>query len=104
MWLNFQLQHGLLIWGLQWDWALFADSYQLGSVLHSLEKQDLQCGFTATISLSLGQIVCATHFLSLVSKHFNMSLKRKEYKVNDSAEKAALFFTACQANPDTKVK
>ncbi len=36
------------------------------------------CGITATVSLSLGRIVCATYFLSLGSKHFNMSLKRKE--------------------------
>ncbi len=59
----------------------------------------------ATVSLSLGCIVCATHFLSLGSKHFNMSLKRKEYKVNDCVEnKAARFFITCQENPDTKMK
>ncbi len=33
-----------------------------------------------------------------------MSSKRKEYKVDDNAEKVACFFIACQANPDTKVK
>jgi hypothetical protein len=35
-----------------------------------------------------------------------MSLKRKEYKVNESAEteKATSFFIACEANPATKVK
>jgi hypothetical protein len=33
-----------------------------------------------------------------------MSLKRKEYQVNDRAEKATRFFIACKANPTTKVK
>jgi hypothetical protein len=33
-----------------------------------------------------------------------MSSKRKEYKVNDCAEKAARFFAACKENPDTSVK
>jgi hypothetical protein len=33
-----------------------------------------------------------------------MSLKRKEYKVDDHAEKAARFFVACKVNPATKVK
>jgi hypothetical protein len=33
-----------------------------------------------------------------------MSLKRKEYKVDDHAEKATRFFVACKANPATKVK
>jgi hypothetical protein len=33
-----------------------------------------------------------------------MSSKRKEYKVDDRAEKAARFFVACEANPDTRVK
>jgi hypothetical protein len=33
-----------------------------------------------------------------------MSSKRKEYKVDDRAEKATRFFITCQANPDTKVK
>jgi hypothetical protein len=33
-----------------------------------------------------------------------MSPKRKEYKVNDCAEKAARFFIACKASPATKVK
>jgi hypothetical protein len=33
-----------------------------------------------------------------------MSSKRKEYKVDDCAEKAACFFIACKANPATKVK
>jgi hypothetical protein len=33
-----------------------------------------------------------------------MSLKRKEYKVNDRAEKAARFFVACEANPNSRVK
>jgi hypothetical protein len=33
-----------------------------------------------------------------------MSSKRKEYKVDDHAEKAARFFVACEANAATKVK
>ncbi len=33
-----------------------------------------------------------------------MSLKRKEYNVNDCAEKAVRFFVPCKANPATKVK
>ncbi len=33
-----------------------------------------------------------------------MSSKRKEYKVNDCAEKAARFFIPCKANPATKMK
>jgi hypothetical protein len=33
-----------------------------------------------------------------------MSLKKKEYKVNDRAKKAAHFFIACQADPATRVK
>jgi hypothetical protein len=33
-----------------------------------------------------------------------MSSKRKEYEVDDHAEKAALFFVACQPDPATKVK
>jgi hypothetical protein len=32
-----------------------------------------------------------------------MSLKRKEYKVDDHMKKAALFFLACEANPDTRL-
>jgi hypothetical protein len=40
-----------------------------------------------------------TRFLSLRSKHFNMSVKRKEYKVNDRAKKAALFFLVCKVLP-----
>ncbi len=32
-----------------------------------------------------------------------MSSKRKEYKVDDSAQKAALLFLACKANPDTRL-
>jgi hypothetical protein len=32
-----------------------------------------------------------------------MSLKRKEYKVDDRAKKAALFFLACEVNPDTRL-
>ncbi len=32
-----------------------------------------------------------------------MSLKRKEYKVDDRTKKAALFFLACEANPDTRL-
>jgi hypothetical protein len=48
----------------------------------------------AIVSLSLGLIVCATHFHSIGSRHFNRSSKRKEYKVDDRAKKAALFFLA----------
>jgi hypothetical protein len=33
-----------------------------------------------------------------------MSSKRKEYKDDNQAEKAAPFFVACKANPATKVK
>jgi hypothetical protein len=33
-----------------------------------------------------------------------MSSKRKENKVDNRAEKAARFFVACEANPDTRVK
>jgi hypothetical protein len=33
-----------------------------------------------------------------------MFLKRKEYKINDCAEKAACFFVACHPDPATKVK
>jgi hypothetical protein len=33
-----------------------------------------------------------------------MSLKRKEYKVNDCTEKVARFVVASKANPDTRVK
>jgi hypothetical protein len=32
-----------------------------------------------------------------------MSLKRKEFKVDDHAKKVALFFLACEANPDTRL-
>jgi hypothetical protein len=32
-----------------------------------------------------------------------MSSKRKEYKVDDRAKKAALLFLACKANPDTRL-
>jgi hypothetical protein len=32
-----------------------------------------------------------------------MSLKRKEYEVNDCARKAALVFLACEANPATRL-
>jgi hypothetical protein len=32
-----------------------------------------------------------------------MSSTRKEYKVDDCAKKAALFFLACEANPDTRL-
>jgi hypothetical protein len=51
----------------------------------------LQCGFTMIVSLSPMRIVPVTYFLSLRCKHFNMSLKRKEYKVDDRAEKATCF-------------
>jgi hypothetical protein len=33
-----------------------------------------------------------------------MSLKRNEYKFDDHAKKATRFFSACQANPATKVR
>jgi hypothetical protein len=104
LFLVLDFRHQLLIRGLQWDWALFAVSYQRGSVLHSLGTRGLQCCFTAIVSLSPVRIVLATHFLPLRGKHFIMSLEREEYKVNDCAEKAARFFIACQANPATKVK
>jgi hypothetical protein len=32
-----------------------------------------------------------------------MSLKRREYKVDDRAKMAAVFFRACEANPDTRL-
>jgi hypothetical protein len=32
-----------------------------------------------------------------------MSLKRKDYKVDDCAEKAACFFVPCKANPATRL-
>jgi hypothetical protein len=32
-----------------------------------------------------------------------MSSKRREYKVDDRAKKAAVFFRACKANPDTRL-
>jgi hypothetical protein len=32
-----------------------------------------------------------------------MSSKRREYKVDDRAKKAAIFFRACEANPDTRL-
>jgi hypothetical protein len=32
-----------------------------------------------------------------------MSLKRREYKVDDRTKKAAVFFQACEANPDTRL-
>jgi hypothetical protein len=32
-----------------------------------------------------------------------MSSKRREYHVDRRAKKAALFFLACDANPDTRV-
>jgi hypothetical protein len=41
----------------------------------------------------------ATYFLSVGSRHFTMSSKRKEYHVDCRAKKAALFFLACEANP-----
>jgi hypothetical protein len=57
-----------------------------------------------TVSLSPVHIVPTTHFLSLRSKHFSMSSNRKEYKVDNCAEKAARFFIACKASLATKVK
>jgi len=60
-------------------------------------------GFLIIGSLSPGRIVRVNHFLSIGSKHFNMSSKRKEYKVNDRAKKAALFGLACEANPATRL-
>jgi hypothetical protein len=44
-----------------------------------------------------------TRFLSIGSRHFNMYLKWKDYKVDDRAKKASLFFLACEANPDTRL-
>jgi hypothetical protein len=32
-----------------------------------------------------------------------MSSKRREYKVDDRAKKAAILFRACEANPDTRL-
>jgi hypothetical protein len=32
-----------------------------------------------------------------------MSSKRREYKVDDHAKKAAIFFRACEANPDSRI-
>ncbi len=51
-----------------------------------------------------GAIVLHNPLLSLGRKHFKMSSKRKEYKVDDRAEKAARFFFSRHANPGTKVK
>ncbi len=84
--------------------ALFADPDRQGSIRFSLMKRGLQCGFLAIGSLSPGHIVCATHFLSIGSKHFTMSSKSREYHVDRRSKKAALFFVACDANPDTRVK
>ncbi len=36
-------------------------------------------------------------------KSSTMSSKRKEYKVDDRAKKAAVFFQACEARPDTRL-
>ena len=83
---------------------LFADPDRQGSIRFSLMKRGLQCGFLAIGSLSPGHIVCATHFLSIRSKHFTMSLKRREHHVDRRAKKAALFFVACDENPDARVK
>ena len=60
------------------------------------------CGFLTIGSLSPGHIICGIHFPSIGNKHFNTSSKRKEYKVDDRAKKAALFFLACEANPATR--
>ena len=67
-------------------------------------KRGLYWRFTTIVSLSLGHIVRATHFLSIGSKHFTMSSKRREYHVDCRAKKAANFFVACDANPNTRVK
>jgi hypothetical protein len=32
-----------------------------------------------------------------------MSSKRREYKVDDRTKKAAVFFQACEASPDTRL-
>ncbi len=36
-------------------------------------------------------------------KSSTISLKRREYKVDDRAKKVAVFFRACEANPDTRL-
>jgi hypothetical protein len=84
--------------------ALFADPDRRGSIRFSLMKRGLWCGFLAIGSLSLAHIVRVTHFLSIGNKHFTMSSKRREYHVDRRSKKAALFFVACDANPDTRVK
>jgi hypothetical protein len=60
--------------------------------------------FSRLVFLSPGHIVRATHFLSIGSKHFTMSSKRREYHVDCRAKKATNFFMACDLNPDTRVK
>ena len=55
------------------------------------------------VSLSSGLIVCTTHFISTGSKHFNMSSKKKEYKADNHAKKAALFSLTCDTNHVTRL-
>jgi len=45
----------------------------------------------------------APYFLSVESRHFTMSSKRREYHVDCHAKKVALFFLACEANPATRL-
>jgi len=59
--------------------------------------------FTAVVSLSPGLIVHTPYFLSVRSRHFNMSSKRREYKVDNRAKMAALLFLACETNPDSRL-
>jgi hypothetical protein len=83
----------MVLWNC--DCGLFADPYRWGSVLHSLGTGGLIVWHYHTVSLSPMRNVPVIHFLSLRSKHFNMSL---EYNmVNDHAKKAALFFLTCKA-------
>ena len=90
--------------GLQWDRALFAGSDHRGSVLHSLTKRGLNWCFTKIVSLSQGLIVYSHPIFAQLEAGISPSSKRREYHVDRRSKKAALFFMACDANPDTRVK
>ncbi len=94
-------QHGLLIWCLLWNRGLFADPYRWGSVLHSLATRGMIVWIYHTVSLSPVRIAPMTHFQYFQKLALQHVFKKE---VDESAEKAALFFSACQPNPVTKVK
>jgi hypothetical protein len=67
-------------------------------------KRGLYWHFTTIVSLSQGSSFSqAPYFLSVGSRHFTMSSKRREYHVDCRSKKAALFFLACEANPATRL-